>query len=131
MVQVLHLVDGDGSTAGYLYEAMERVKKSTRHRCGNNQAKYMKIWELFEYKRGENIIHSIHAVATFFNPSYMCSDNFREDHEMKEGISYMLTNLVLVEENEDFMKTSAALSHESLKFIHRYCIDNDKNISSS
>ncbi|GFY81139.1 hypothetical protein Acr_01g0009480 [Actinidia rufa] len=32
LVQVLRLVDGDGSTSGYLYEAMERAKEAIKQR---------------------------------------------------------------------------------------------------
>lgn len=47
-----------------------------------------------------NIIHPIHAAATFLNPAYMYSGNFREDCEMKDGIGFMLENLTTVEEKE-------------------------------
>ncbi|XP_057514602.1 uncharacterized protein LOC130796290 [Actinidia eriantha] len=83
---------------------MERAKEAIKQRCGNNPSKYMRIWDLFKERRSENIIHPIHAAAAFLNPAYMCSENFNEDREMKEGISFMLTNLVLVEEKEDFIR---------------------------
>ncbi|XP_031278048.1 uncharacterized protein LOC116136494 [Pistacia vera] len=38
LVRVLRLVDGDGSTAGYLYEAMMRVKVAIKEKC-NSEAK--------------------------------------------------------------------------------------------
>ncbi|XP_057492802.1 uncharacterized protein LOC130778284 [Actinidia eriantha] len=83
---------------------MERAKEAIKQRCGNNLAKYMRIWDLFKERRSENIIHPMHAAAAFLNPAYMCSENFNEDREMKEGISFVLTNLVLVEEKEDFIR---------------------------
>lgn len=83
-VRVLQLVDGDGSTVGYLFEAMEKAKEAIRQLCGDDQDKYLQLWNLFEERHENNIIHPIHAAAAFLNPAYMCNDNFREDHEMKE-----------------------------------------------
>ncbi|KAK9291904.1 hypothetical protein L1049_019855 [Liquidambar formosana] len=82
---------------------MEMAKEAIKERCGNNQARYMRIWTLFEQRRSDNIIHPIHAAAAFLNPTYMCSENFRENREMKDGISFILENLVATEEKEVFM----------------------------
>nr|POE92471.1 hypothetical protein CFP56_51021 [Quercus suber] len=71
LVRVLRLVDGDGSTAGYLYEAMERAKEAIQQ--------------------------------PFLNPAYMYSGTFTENREMKEGISFILENLVALEEKIEFM----------------------------
>ena len=103
LVQVLRLVDGDGSTAGYLCEAMERAKEAIQQRCGNNQEKYIQMWELFEGRRTQNIIHPIHSAATFLNPAYMYSETFTKNREMKEGTSFILENLVAPEEKIEFM----------------------------
>ncbi|KAL0003982.1 hypothetical protein SO802_011543 [Lithocarpus litseifolius] len=103
LVRVLRLVNGDGSTAGYLYEAMERAKEAIQQRCGNNQEKYIWMWELFEGRRTQNIIHPIHSVAAFLNPAYMYSGTFTENREMKEGTSLILENLVALEEKIEFM----------------------------
>uniref|UniRef100_A0A7N2RCL3 Uncharacterized protein n=1 Tax=Quercus lobata TaxID=97700 RepID=A0A7N2RCL3_QUELO len=104
LVRVLQLVDSDWSTTGYLYEAMEMEKEAIKQQCASNQDKYMQIWELVNRRCIENIIHPIHAAATFLNPSYMCSEKFVESSEIKDGISFILENLVGIEEREDFMK---------------------------
>ncbi|XP_059638798.1 uncharacterized protein LOC132281076 [Cornus florida] len=104
LVRVLRFVDGDGSTAGYLYEAMERAKETIKQRCCINQANYMQIWVLFEKRRIENVIHPIHAAAAFLNPTFMCSEDFRENREMKDGIDFMLGNFIIEEEKEDFIR---------------------------
>ena len=56
------------------------------------------MWELFESRRSQNRIHPIHAATAFLNPAYMCSETFKENREMKEGISFVLDNLVATEE---------------------------------
>ncbi|KAK6131527.1 hypothetical protein DH2020_034734 [Rehmannia glutinosa] len=104
LVRVLRLVDGEGSTSAYLYEAMERAKEAIKQNCHHNQSKYMQIWTLFEVRRSNNIIHPVHAAATFLNPAYMRSENFREDKEIKEGIAYVLENLVSSDEKSGILK---------------------------
>ena len=104
LVRVLRLVDNDLSTAGYLYEAMEMAKETIKQHYDSNQDKYMQIWKLFSCRYTENIMHPIHAAATFLNPAYLCSEKFIESHKMKDGISFILENLVAIAEREDFMK---------------------------
>ncbi|CAI0539703.1 unnamed protein product [Linum tenue] len=83
---------------------MELAKDAIKQRSKNDKEKYGKFWELFEQRRRKNIVHPIHAASAFLNPAYMCSSNFREDRETKEGISFMHENLVKEEEKPDFMK---------------------------
>lgn len=45
-IVVLRLVDGDGSTARYLYEGIERAMEAIKERCGNNQLN--KVYEDLE-----------------------------------------------------------------------------------
>ena len=104
LVHVLRLVDSDSSTAVYLYEAMEMAKEAIKKQCASNQDKYMQIWELVNWGCNENIIHPIHAAATFLNPSYSCCEKFKENNEIKDGICFILENLVAIAEREDFMK---------------------------
>ncbi|XP_031250301.1 uncharacterized protein LOC116108172 [Pistacia vera] len=104
LVRVLRLVDGDGSTAGYLYEAMMMAKVAIKERCNSEASKYERIWELFKNCRVNNIIHLIHAAAAFLNPSYFFSKNFRENREMKDGINFIHENLLLIEEKHQFMR---------------------------
>ncbi|XP_031251330.1 uncharacterized protein LOC116109236 [Pistacia vera] len=103
-VRVLSLVDGDGSTASYLYEAMTRAKVAIKERCNSEASKYERIWELFENRQVNNIIHPIHVATAFLNPSYLFSQNFREDREMKDGINIIHENLLLIEEKHPFMR---------------------------
>jgi hypothetical protein len=104
LVRILRLVDGEGSTSGYLYEAMLKARVAFKEKCNSEPSKYHRIWELFENRRANNIIHPIHAAAAFLNPCFFYSDNFSEDKEMKQGINYIHENLVTMEERESFMR---------------------------
>ncbi|OAY64417.1 hypothetical protein ACMD2_12940 [Ananas comosus] len=86
VVRILRLVDGEGSTSGYLYDAMEKAKETIKCGLGNNQNKFIRIWELFDERRNENIMHPIHAAAALLNPAYICREGFRESREMKDSI---------------------------------------------
>ncbi|KAL7203764.1 hypothetical protein ACSBR2_016927 [Camellia fascicularis] len=102
LFQVLRLVSGDAPTSGYLYEAMKKASTEIRQCCNEDQAKYKLILELFEEIKMNDIIHPIHAAADFLNPDNMCNENFVEDLEMKEGISFIEDNLVAASERQAF-----------------------------
>ena len=52
LVKVLHLVDGEKLTMGYLYEAMDRTKETIRsYYVGKGtprHTRYMMIWDLID-----------------------------------------------------------------------------------
>ncbi|KAF5481130.1 hypothetical protein F2P56_001808 [Juglans regia] len=103
LFQTQCLVNREDSSIGYLYEMIERVSdgidKSRNYDC----FLYDLIWVRFSDMRKE-IIHPIHAAAAFLNPAYMCSDNFKENVEMIDGINYVFENMVESEEKEAFTK---------------------------
>ena len=102
MLQALCLVDGDGATSGYLYEMMERVKDAIMQCHDNTNFPYDHIWDIF-HKRRSDIIHPIHAVASFLNPAYMYSEKFKENVELANGLRFALKHLVDEEEKEAFI----------------------------
>ncbi|XP_028060442.1 uncharacterized protein LOC114264041 [Camellia sinensis] len=102
LFQVLRLVSGDAPTSGYLYEAMKKASTEIRQCCNEDQAKYKLILDLFEERKMNDIIHPIHAAAAFLNPDIMCNENFVEDLEMKESISFIEDNLVAASEKQAF-----------------------------
>ncbi|XP_056162160.1 uncharacterized protein LOC115662154 isoform X2 [Syzygium oleosum] len=102
LFEVYCLSRNTNPTISYLYEAMERVKESLKRLSDNNDGKYECIWKLYNGMRAK-VIHPVHAAAAFLNPSYFLSDNFHESQEMKDGIDYVLQNMVAEEEQEAFM----------------------------
>ncbi|KAL5712346.1 hypothetical protein ACHQM5_014532 [Ranunculus cassubicifolius] len=104
LIRVLRLVDGEGSTAGYLYEAMERVRENIKQRCDNDETRYLELWNLFDSRRETNIVNIQHALAAFLNPKFMLSGRVKyEDIEVKKGLIFVVTKmLATVEERRAF-----------------------------
>ncbi|GAA0160006.1 hypothetical protein LIER_38958 [Lithospermum erythrorhizon] len=104
LVGVLRLVDGEGSTSGYLYEAIERVCEGIKNIACENPSKYARILHLFKARREENIIHDVHEAAAFLKSAFMYNDEFNETPGIKAGITYMADFLVAEEEKLDFLR---------------------------
>ncbi|XP_059439605.1 uncharacterized protein LOC132172169 [Corylus avellana] len=102
LFQAYCLVHCDGPTLGYLYEMMESVQDAVKLCCKSNNVLYDVVWKILNEVRSD-IIHPIHAAAAFLNPTYMCSEKFKETVEMTNGVNYILERLVAVEEKEAFM----------------------------
>ncbi|KAF6144301.1 hypothetical protein GIB67_024528 [Kingdonia uniflora] len=103
LIEVLHLVDGRGSTAGYLYEAMEKVTVEFEQNRNSDPMKYSKLVKLFELKRDGHILHKIHAAAAFLNPSFMYDGKFKyEQTDVKDGMNYVVERMVHPSEMDDF-----------------------------
>ncbi|KAK1560126.1 hypothetical protein Q3G72_023294 [Acer saccharum] len=103
LFQVLDFIDGEGSTSGYLYEAMKRAEDAIEQHCdGDDRVHYETISKVFKNWRSR-VVHPIHAAAAFLNPAYFCSENFTEDNAMQNGL-HILTLLLPVEEQEAFSK---------------------------
>jgi hypothetical protein len=102
LLQACCLVHCDEPTSGYIYEMMERVEDAVKQCCDINYVVYDVIWKILNEVRYD-IIRSIHAAVAFLNPIYMCSEKFKENVEMMDGVNYMVEHLVAVEEKEIFM----------------------------
>ncbi|XP_042490308.1 uncharacterized protein LOC122070249 [Macadamia integrifolia] len=71
LIRILCLVDSDGSTTGYLYEATERAKETLRKFVENDGGKYLAIMDLFQFRLENNIIHRVHVFGALLKPSIM------------------------------------------------------------
>ncbi|KAF6165807.1 hypothetical protein GIB67_012704 [Kingdonia uniflora] len=95
LIKVLRLVDGRGSTAGYLYEAMEKATVEFEQNRNSDPLKYSKLVKLYELKRDGHILHKIHAVAAFLNPSFMYDGKFTyEQTDVKDDMNYIVERMV-------------------------------------
>lgn len=85
LVQILCLVD-EGSTAGYLFQAMEMARAGFQKKVDENGERYGRILTLFDKRRRDNIILPIHAFAAYLDPVYITSPSFRQTSLIKEGL---------------------------------------------
>ncbi|KAF9610071.1 hypothetical protein IFM89_019911, partial [Coptis chinensis] len=103
LISVLRLVEGEGSTAGYLYEALERVRVELKQRRSADASKYSKLLKLFDSRREGDIIHKIHAAAAFLNPSLMYDGKIKyEQPDIRDGMNYVVEHMVSSDEMDDF-----------------------------
>jgi hypothetical protein len=127
LVQARCLVYHGGPTLGYLYEMMEIVQDAVEQCRDSNAVLYDDIWEILKSVQSD-IIHPIHAAAAFLNPIYMCSEKFKENDEMKNGVNHILEHLVAEEEKENFrneeqlyrMKDSNLFTAEAMLMLKTY-----------
>ncbi|XP_059433741.1 uncharacterized protein LOC132166902 [Corylus avellana] len=127
LVQADCLINHDGPTLGYLYEMMERVHDAVEQCRESNAVLYGHIWKILKTSQIA-IIRPVHAAAAFLNPIYMCSEKFKENDKMKNGVNHILERLVAVEEKEDFrneeqlyrMKHSNVFTDEAMLMLKTY-----------
>lgn len=119
LMTVLRLVDSEGSTAGYLYEAMERVSIEFKQRCCSDQSKYTKLVKLFSSRRNEDIVHKIHAAAAFLNPLLMYDGKVKyEQTDIREGMNYVVERMVSSNEMDDFTAQLLLYNGKSSKLFN-------------
>ncbi|XP_042510882.1 uncharacterized protein LOC122086211 [Macadamia integrifolia] len=85
LIRILRLVDSDGSTACYLYEATVRAKEKLRKLKESDGVKYFTILDLFDTMVEKNIIHLVHVLAAALNPN-----------NLFDGGLFIETNLVRI-----------------------------------
>ncbi|XP_042493873.1 uncharacterized protein LOC122073359 [Macadamia integrifolia] len=88
IIRVLRLVDGDGATSGYLYEAMERAREILEKRYEVDH-RYNQILDIFDKRRDENILSTIHYAAAVFDPTYFLSERFKKIPQLKEATDFI------------------------------------------
>eukprot|EP00253_Pinus_taeda_P002771 PITA_02771 len=52
LVRVLKMVDGDKLAMGYIYEAMDLAKEAIKRRYGDDETKYMPLWDIIDATLG-------------------------------------------------------------------------------
>ncbi|KAF8030861.1 hypothetical protein BT93_D0141 [Corymbia citriodora subsp. variegata] len=102
--QVFHLVNSYGTASGFLYAAVEMAGDAIRQLYEINIGCYRRFSR--NSKKHESFHHPIHAATTFLKPAYMCSEKFVEKQALKDGMDFILKNLVGGEEKEKFVQFS-------------------------
>ncbi|VFR01594.1 unnamed protein product [Cuscuta campestris] len=104
LVRVLRLVDGEGSTSGYLYQSMELAKDELKKRVEKSSDKYEKMLSLFDTRRKDNIIDPIHAFIATLDPLFLSNTNFKQTVEMKKGMFSLLEKVIQPVDRKEFIK---------------------------
>ncbi|XP_043694110.1 uncharacterized protein LOC122644790 [Telopea speciosissima] len=105
LIIVLRLVDGDGATNPFLYEAMERARNTIIHRCNNNPAKYERLLQLFDSRKEANILHPVQVAAAFLNPCLIYEGKISyNQNDVQRAMIYITKSMVPPNEKKQFGK---------------------------
>ncbi|XP_043704939.1 uncharacterized protein LOC122654763 [Telopea speciosissima] len=103
IIRILHLVDSEGSTAGYLFEVTEKAKETLQKFMENDRIKYLTIMDLFNSRLEKNIINHVHVLAAVLNPAFMCADRFKiETSRIMDAQNFIMETMVPPEEHDQF-----------------------------
>ncbi|XP_042487933.1 uncharacterized protein LOC122068136 [Macadamia integrifolia] len=105
LIRIFRLVDSDGSTAGYLYEATKRAKETLRKFVKNDGGKYLAIMDLFQFRLEKNIIHHVHVFGALLNPSIMFGGRLDIDGtKFMNAQEFIMNIIVALKDREQFMQ---------------------------
>ncbi|XP_042502072.1 uncharacterized protein LOC122079561 [Macadamia integrifolia] len=103
LIRILRLVDSDGSTACYLYEATVRAKEKLRKLKESDGVKYFTILDLFDTRVEKNIIHPVHVLAAALNPNNLFDGGlFIETNTVVKAQECIVATMVPQEDHEQF-----------------------------
>eukprot|EP00253_Pinus_taeda_P035532 PITA_35532 len=71
LVRVLRMVDGDKPAMGYIYEAMDLAKEAIKIRYGDDETKYMPLWDIIATRWDRQLHSPLHAVGYFLNTIFL------------------------------------------------------------
>eukprot|EP00253_Pinus_taeda_P032254 PITA_32254 len=81
------MVDGDKPAMGYIYEAMDLAKEAIKRRYGDDETKYMPLWDIIDACWDRQLNSPLHAAGYFLNPQYFYDKSkFNDDGEVGKGL---------------------------------------------
>eukprot|EP00253_Pinus_taeda_P033588 PITA_33588 len=87
LVRVLKMVDGDKPVMGYIYGAMDLKKEAIKRRYGDEEAKYMPLWDIIDARWDRKLHSPLHVARYFLNPQYFYDKRkLNEDGEVRRGL---------------------------------------------
>ncbi|XP_031490026.1 uncharacterized protein LOC116257430 [Nymphaea colorata] len=98
LVRVLKMVDGEGATMGYLYEALDRAKEAIKSACNNMREKYMPYWSIIDKRWNRNLNSPIYAAAAYLNPHLFWNNKVRMNDEVRKGLELAIEKLLVPED---------------------------------
>ncbi|XP_042511666.1 uncharacterized protein LOC122086762 [Macadamia integrifolia] len=101
---VLRLVDGDGATSPFLYEAMQRARNTIIDRCNRDSSNYKMILQLFDSRKNENILNHVHVAAAFLNPLLMCEGKISYyNDDVGEAMVHIVRTMIFPHDKKQFV----------------------------
>ncbi|KAL2963744.1 hypothetical protein AAZX31_17G218300 [Glycine max] len=96
LVKVLRLVDGERKPAmGYIYEAMDKAKKTIIKSFNNNESKYKDVFAIIDKRWNCQLHRPLHVAAHFLNPEFFYDNTDLEfDFEVTNGLFECIKKLI-------------------------------------
>lgn len=107
LVKVLKMVDSDGSTLGYIYEAMHKAKEAIKEVFKGEDYKFMPFWRVIDDTWNNLLCGDIHAAAAYLNPHLFHDGHVKLDSEVKFGLEKVVQRMV--SQNDERMKIAEEL----------------------
>ena len=102
LVKVLRLVDGEEKPSmGYLYEAMDKAKKTIKARFKNRISQYMPYLRVIDSRWDKQLSSPLHMVGCLLNPSIFFGPSFNRKNEITRGFLNALTRLIFDDEVQE------------------------------
>jgi hypothetical protein len=87
LLSVLQLMDcGEKPSVGYIYDAMEKAKKSIIDALNNKESAYLPYLEVIDHIWQEEFHSSLHAAAYYLNPSIFYNPSFSSNKVIQKGL---------------------------------------------
>ncbi|CAN6483923.1 unnamed protein product [Victoria cruziana] len=93
LVKVLRMVDGDGSTMGYVYEALHRAKEAIKSFHENNVERFMPLWEIIDACWHNELQSPLIAAAAYLNPHLFYDNIVTMNAEIRVGLEKVIQKM--------------------------------------
>ncbi|KAL6513274.1 hypothetical protein OROGR_020760 [Orobanche gracilis] len=119
LIKVLRLVDGEKKPPmGYIYEAIDRAKEEIGAAFGNNENRYIEIFNIIDNRWDCQLHRPLHAVGYYLNPAYYYKNGeVEKDAEVKEGLFSCIKRLSRDEKEEVEIHNELVLYTKALKLF--------------
>ncbi|KAL4186688.1 hypothetical protein AMTRI_Chr09g35200 [Amborella trichopoda] len=113
LVKVLHLVDGDKPSMGFIYDAMKRAKNEIAENLGDDAAKYVPIWVIIDDKWDRQLHRLLHAAGSYLNPKFFYADaDIESKGVIMDGFNECIEKLVPDPNIQDKISIEELISHK-------------------
>ncbi|KAL6552146.1 hypothetical protein OROGR_008300 [Orobanche gracilis] len=119
LIKVLRLVDGEKKPPmGYIYEAMDRAKEEIAAAFGNNEDRYIEIFNIIDNRWDCQLHRPLDAAGYYLNPAYYYKNGeVEKDAEVKEGLFSCIKRLSHDEKEEVGIHNELVLYTKALKLF--------------